>query len=106
MKFTDKQIIANRAKAAKSTGPTAETGKAIASRNSLKDGLLAKEIVITAGEGAESQDQFDTLLMDLKNHFNPQSTLEEMQVEKIAATYWRLRRAHCFEVGLIRDKNR
>jgi len=103
MKPTDKQIIANRGNAGKSTGPVTPSGKAIASRNALKHGLLAKEIVINAGEGAESQEQFDALLADLKDQFDPQGTLEEMLVEKIASAYWRLRRAHRFEVGLIRD---
>jgi hypothetical protein len=104
VKTTDKQIAANRKNAAKSTGPTTESGKAIAARNSLKHGLLAKEIVISAGEGLENQEQFDTLLNDLHNQFSPQGTLEEMLVEKIAVAYWRLRRAHRFEVGIIRNK--
>ena len=103
MKPTDKQIIANRGNAGKSTGPVTPSGKAIASRNALRHGLLAKEIVINAGEGAESQDEFDALLADLKDQFDPQGTLEEMLVEKIASAYWRLRRAHRFEVGLIRN---
>jgi len=101
---TDKQIAANRKNAAKSTGPTTESGKAIAARNSLKHGLLAKEIVISAGEGAESQEQFDALLANLHTQFSPQGALEEMLVEKIAVAYWRLRRTHRFEVGLIRNK--
>ena len=104
MKATDKQIAANRKNATKSTGPTTESGKAIAARNSIKHGLLAKEIVISACEGLESHEQFDTLLNDLHNQFSPQGTLEEMLVEKIAVAYWRLRRAHRFEVGLIRNK--
>lgn len=104
MKTTDKQIAANRKNTAKSTGPTTESGKAIAARNSLKHGLLAKEIVISAGEGAESKEQFDALLADLHTQFSPQGPLEKMLVEKIAVAYWRLRRAHRFEVGLIRNK--
>lgn len=102
MKSTDKQIAANRRNAALSTGPRTESGKAIACRNSLKHGLLAKEIVIDAGEGAESQDEFNAVLLDLQAQFDPQGPLEEMLVEKIAVAYWRLRRAHRYEVGLIR----
>jgi len=104
MKTTDKQIAANRRNAAKSTGPVTPAGKAIAARNSIKHGLLAKEIVIDAGEGAESRDQFDAMLLDLKSHFEPQGPLEEILVEKIAVAYWRLRRAHRYEVGLIRQE--
>lgn len=102
MKTTDKQIAANRRNAALSTGPVTESGKAIASHNSLKHGLLAKEIIIDAGEGAESREEFDAVLLALKNQFDPQGPLEEMLVEKIVVAYWRLRRAHRYEVGLIR----
>jgi hypothetical protein len=104
MKTTDKQIAANRRNAAHSTGPVTPSGKAIASRNALKHGLLAKEILVDAGEGAESQEEFDAVLLDLKDQFDPQGPLEEMLVEKIAVAYWRLRRAHRYEVGLIRKK--
>ena len=104
MKTTDKQIAANRVNALKSTGPTTEVGKVISSRNSLKHGLLAKEVVITAGAGAENREEFDVLLTDLSNQFKPVGTLEEMLVEKIAVAYWRLRRAHRYEVGLLRHE--
>ncbi|MGE5294713.1 MAG: hypothetical protein ACM3VT_07780 [Solirubrobacterales bacterium] len=104
MKTTDKQIAANRRNAALSTGPITASGKAIAARNVLKHGLLAREVVIDAGEGAESREEFDAVLLDLTNQFDPQGPLEEMLVEKIAVAYWRLRRAHRYEVGLIRKK--
>jgi hypothetical protein len=104
MEPTDKQIAANRRNAGKSTGPVTPAGKEIAARNALKHGLLAKEIVIDAGEGAESQEEFDAVLLDLKDQCDPQGPLEEMLVEKIAVAYWRLRRAHRYEVGLIRKK--
>ena len=102
MKPSDKQIAANRQNSQKSTGPTSEEGKAIASKNSLKHGLLAKEVVITDGDGAESQEEFDDLLASLTCQYNPQSTIEAMLVEKVAVAHWRLRRAQRYEVGLIR----
>ncbi len=104
MKTTEKQIAANRRNAARSTGPISAAGKAIAARNSLKHGLLAQEVVIDGGEGAESQEQFDALLLDLTNQFAPEGPLEEILVEKVAVAYWRLRRAHRYEVGLARKK--
>ena len=102
MKTTDKQAAANRRNATRSTGPATPAGKAIASRNALKHGLLAKEIVIDAGEGAESQEEFNALVLDLRNQFNPQGPLEEMLVEKIAVAYWRLRRVYRYEAGVIK----
>jgi len=72
--------------------------------NALKHGLLAKEVVITVGEGAENPDEFNTLLEDLKTQLAPAGTLEEILVEKVAVAYWRLRRAYRYEVGLIRKE--
>jgi hypothetical protein len=81
-----------------------QEGKAIVKYNALKHGLLAKEAVITVGEGAESPEEFNSLLVDLKTQLNPMGTLEEMLVEKIVVAYWRLRRAYRYEVGLIRSE--
>ncbi len=103
MKITEKQIAANRRNAAHSTGPRTEEGKQIVSQNALKHGLLAREVVVSVGDGAENRQEFDAMLLDLKDYFAPQGVLEEILVEKIAVAYWRLRRAHRFEVGVIRD---
>lgn len=101
--LSEKQLLANRQNALKSTGPKSIEGKAVASCNALKHGLLAKEVVITHGEGAEDQNAFDELLAQLLRDYDPLDRLEEMMLEKIAACYWRLRRAHRCEVGLIRQ---
>lgn len=99
---SEKQLAANRQNALKSTGPQTAQGKEIASRNSLKHGLLAKNAVITEGEGAEDQQAFDALLADFIGEFNPVGSLEEMLVEKIAVCYWRMSRANRYEVGVLR----
>lgn len=104
LRTTEKQIAANRVNALKSTGPSTAAGKTIASRNSIRHGLLAREIVIDNGEGAEDRQSFDALLTDLTRQFAPRGPIEEMLVEKIAVAYWRLRRAHRYETGLIREK--
>jgi hypothetical protein len=101
---SEKQVLANQQNALKSTGPKTDEGKAIAARNSLKHGLLAKEVVITEGEGAEDQVAFNALMADLVKQFEPASVLEGMLVEKIAVSYWRLRRAMRYEAGLIRKE--
>ncbi len=103
MKTSDKQIAANRKNAAKSTGPVTDAGKQIASRNALKHGLLAREVIITDGEGAEDTAEFEALLADFQAHYDPQGPMEAILVEKIAVAHWRLRRAHRHETGLIRS---
>jgi hypothetical protein len=104
MTVSEKQMRANQQNALRSTGPKTDRGKALASRNSLRHGLLAEEVVITAGEGAEDKQQFSDLLTDLVTHFSPVGPLEEILVEKIAACYWRQRRASRYEVGVLRQK--
>jgi hypothetical protein len=85
-------------------GVKTDEGKAIVKYNALKHGLLAKEVVITVGDGAENAEQFSVLRQDLKTQLAPIGSLEEMLVEKIAVAYWRLRRAYRYEVGLIRNE--
>ncbi|MHC4594551.1 MAG: hypothetical protein ACYS9C_13780 [Planctomycetota bacterium] len=103
MTVSKKQLEANKKNAQKGAVKT-EEGKAIVKHNALKHGLLAKEAIITVGEGAENPKEFNALLSDLKSHLNPDGTLEEILVEKITVSYWRLRRAYKYEVGLIREE--
>jgi len=103
MTVSKKQLEANKKNAQKGGVKTPE-GKAIVKYNALKHGLLAKEAVITVGEGAESPEEFNVLLEDLKTQLAPAGTLEEMLVEKVAVAYWRLRRVYRYEVGLIRQE--
>lgn len=101
-KTSPKMIEANRRNAKLSTGPKSPAGKATVRWNAMKHGLLAKEAVIRAGDGKESSTQFDTLLKALVAEFRPEGALEEMLVERIAVSYWRLRRALRCEAGEIR----
>ncbi|MHC4475255.1 MAG: hypothetical protein ACYTEL_06405 [Planctomycetota bacterium] len=103
MTVSKKQLKANKKNAQKG-GVKTDEGKAIVKYNALKHGLLAKEVVITVGDGAESADEFSVLLQDLKTQLAPFGSLEEMLVEKIAVAYWRLRRAYRYEVGLLRNE--
>jgi hypothetical protein len=103
MTISQKQLEANKKNAQKGGVKTTE-GKAIVKYNALKHGLLAKEVVVTVGEGAENIEEFNTLLEDLKAQLAPEGTLEKMLVEKVAVAYWRFRRAYRYEVGLIRSE--
>jgi hypothetical protein len=50
---TEAQVHANRRNAEKSTGPRAEEGKAVVSRNALKHGLSAEREVLSFEDRAE-----------------------------------------------------
>src|SRR2546422_4948203 len=48
---SERRIQANRRNALRSTGPKTVRGKRTVSRNAIKHGFLAREVVITAGGG-------------------------------------------------------
>ncbi len=98
----EKQTSANRRNALRSTGPRTPEGKGKARLNALKHGLLAKEVVIKAGDGKENQAEFDRLLEGLENDLEPVGSLETMLVELIVVYYWRLRRVQRAETGELR----
>ncbi len=99
---TEKQEQANIQNAQLSTGPTSSEGKAVVSRNAVKHGIFAKDLVINAGDGREDAMEYQELLTDLKRDFAPVGRMEMMLVEKIAVNYWRLRRLVRYETGEIR----
>jgi len=86
------QLQANRNNANKSTGPRSAEGKRKSSRNSLKHGIFSKDLIVREGEGRENTREFLRLLEDLREDFQPVGTTEELQVELIAADFWRYRR--------------
>jgi hypothetical protein len=56
---SERRILANRKNALLSTGPKTERGKCAVFGNAITHGILAREVVITAGDGEESQEEFD-----------------------------------------------
>lgn len=77
---SERKILANRKNALRSTGPKTSQGKRTVSRNAIKHGILAREVVITAGDGEESQEEFDALIEDLENYYQPVGAIEESLV--------------------------
>lgn len=99
---TKKQIEANKRNALVSTGPVTAEGKAITAQNAIKHGIFAKDLIITAGDGKEDEQEYRELLDGLILSLNPSGQMECLLVEKIAVDYWRLRRVLRFESGSIR----
>ena len=97
-----RKIAANRRNAQRSTGPKTPQGKAAVRYNALKHGLLAKEVVITSGEGRENPAVFRDLLRALMEDLQPVGISEQLLVERIAVCQWRLRRAVRYETAEIR----
>jgi hypothetical protein len=101
---SQRKIEANRRNARRSTGPRTSTGKKTVSQNAVKHGLLAREVVILDGDGKEDGDEFQELLERLRADYQPVGVVEEMLVEKIATSWWRLGRVLRAENGEIRGK--
>ena len=85
---SQEQTEANRRNALKSTGPKSTKGKARASLNALKHGLLAKDIVLPS----EDEQEFEGLRRALITELRPEGTLEGQIADRIVACLWRLRR--------------
>ena len=92
-----KQIEANRSNALNGAGPRTAEGKARSSRNALTHGLTAQEILIP-GEDVAAYRLFERQLID---DLQPDGSCELDLIERLAATYWRLRRIPRFEAALM-----
>jgi len=100
---SDARIAANRANAAKSTGPRTPEGKAVSSMNALKHGLTARRVVVL-NDPDEDPAEFDNLLDELIGEHQPDGVTERFLVERIAVCYWRLRRALRYEAQSAADR--
>src|SRR5450759_1728309 len=99
---TDKQIAANHSNAQRTTGPRKPEGKEAVRLNALQHGLLESDIFVDTGDGREDEADYAALVEELRQDLQPQGRLELMLVEKIAAAYWRLRRAARGEASTLR----
>lgn len=99
---TRKQIEANTRNGSLGGVKTAK-GKAISRYNAVKHGILAQEVLIREGDGAEEEREFQEILGNLQDEFRPHGALENLLIEKITANLWRLRRIYRYEAGLIRE---
>ena len=95
------QLEANRRNAQHSTGPKTPEGKAAASLNACKHGIRSHEVVIRGRCLQEDNHEFEALHERLWDDLKPIGALEEILVDQIATTHWRLRRALKAESGEI-----
>jgi hypothetical protein len=82
------KVTANQRNAKASTGPKSRQGKAIASTNATRHGILSQELLLPH----ESPAEFDALLQSLIAELGARGTLECALVERIAVAIWRQRR--------------
>lgn len=97
---SSRKRAANRRNAGLSTGPKTASGKAVASKNALKHGLLSRQVVLPDEDPAEFEDFRRRLMDDLK----PTGELETVFAERIMLGAWRLRRVVRLEAAVIRSQ--
>ena len=83
---TPAQIEANRKNSKQSTGPTSAEGKTVASRNSLKHGILSQQVLLP-NEDARA---FAQLSKRLRSQMKPVGEFEKFLVQRIAELAWSL----------------
>ncbi len=93
----DRQLAAQRANAAKSTGPKTPQGKARSSQNARKHGLFAQ----TALLDFEPSEEFVALRDSYFDEYQPQSPTEMHFIMEMANAQFRLRRVRGMEADLI-----
>ena len=94
---TPKKIASNAKNALKSTGPRTPEGKAIASINAMKHGLLSKDILLP-NESADLLDQFERALWE---DLQPVGQVEEIYFEEFVFCTFRLRRPAEMEADIF-----
>ena len=99
--MSSKQIAANRQNARKSTGPRTPAGRAVSKMNALKHGILSKVVLVRGLNIKESSRELSALHQRFWQELNPVGPMEEMLVDQIVTTHWRLRRALTAESGEI-----
>ena len=96
---------ASRINGAKSAGPKTPEGKLRSSQNAFRHGLTAKTMATSGEDGAE----FEALLNDYLDHYQPEGPVETALVRELASIQWRQIRLAGYETGMLQkrmDKDR
>ncbi len=93
---TQKQIDANRENSKKG-GVKTEEGKAVSRYNAMKHGLLSEQVLMANEDG----DALLELEKKLRSELKPATEIEFLLVDKIASSFWRLKRALSMEDGEV-----
>ena len=94
---TNKQIIANKKNARRSTGPKTILGKEKVSINALKLGIYAEHHVLVGEDIEQHKDYIDFMLKTFEAFYSISGTL----VQQIISIGWRLQRIPQIECGVL-----
>jgi hypothetical protein len=94
---SNRKIRANRQNALKSTGSRTQRGKAYSRRNAIKHGLFVMSPFIYDSTNRENHAHYQEILDGLAESYKPVGAAEQLEVERIAACWWKLGRAWRYE---------
>jgi hypothetical protein len=94
---SEKKAQANRQNALKSTGPKTPEGKDAVRLNAMKHGLLCQEVLLPGEDEKALRELSEHLWTELK----PVGEMENLLVDRIIASHWRLRRLGRVEAGIF-----
>jgi len=94
--ISEHKLKANRENSKKSTGPRTLRGKAYSRRNALKHGLFARQFMDFISQ-LEDPEEWEELLNGLWVQYRPIGKAEELEVERAALCWWRLKRVWRYE---------
>jgi hypothetical protein len=100
MELSQKQLIANRLNALKSTGPKTQEGKEMSSMNALTHGVFQKS-VFSKSTSLEDMKLYDFLCLGLAETWNPVGLHEKLDVQNLALCYLKYYRLNRYEFELI-----
>ena len=100
--ISDRKRAANRANAAKSTGPRTIEGKKRSAANAIKHGLRAEIVVLPTEDVAAFEASRDAWIAD----WQPASEAAATLVERAVAGAWRLRRCVRLETDRLAERGR
>jgi hypothetical protein len=92
-----KQLAANRANTARSTGPKSEKGKATVSLNALRHGLTSQVVVLPT----EDRSAYVNFCHGIVADFAPTDEIEHRLAQFVADDLWRLDRARAVETNMF-----
>jgi len=101
---TDKQITANGQNAKKSTGPKTPEGKEAAKMNAIIHGMLSTHLFIPTSADTTDMKGFTDFTGLFFEEMQPEGIVETLLVDRLLATFWRIRRLHIAETGYIRKQ--
>ena len=98
MPISEKQLAANRANAARSSGPTSPAGKARSSQNTRKHGFASANFTVVRLEDIQ---EVAHLRADLIACYKPVNSQELFALERMAIAQQQILRAARLESGLF-----